>query len=763
MDTQAFLDHLRHHPSYEEQIVHQEHISPREARHGHLIRPLAPILQSALESLGLFPLYEHQAQAVNIILAGKNVIVATPSASGKTLCYNLPVLQTLTEKKGGCALYLFPTKALAQDQLKTLNGLIAAAGTKLSAATFDGDTPSGERSRIRTSAHIVLSNPDMVHFGILPNHSSWTKFLGQLKYVVVDEAHSYRGIFGSHVANVLRRLRRICARYGAQPQFICCSATIANPEVHAQALTQLSFEAITEDGGPFGGREFVLWNPPLIDTARSSRRSASSEATHLMTELISHGIRSLAFARTRKLVELIYMYVRQQLLARAPDLADRVEPYRAGYLAEDRREIERKLFHGHLLGAVATNALELGVDIGELEATILTGYPGSIASTWQQAGRSGRRGERSLSVLIGSDNPLDQYLMRHPEAIFEKGFEHALIAPANPHILKPHLLCAAWEFPLSNYDSRYFGDFSTARIELETEGLLRQRGKRWYPSPSITYPAQEINIRSTSSENYALVDAGTGQLLETIEAATAFFQIHPGAVYLHQGESYLIMELDLLGHMAYARATDGHYYTQTKDITELTVARTADSKRVGVVDVYLGEVEVTTTVMGFKKKRVYTEEVIGEEPLDLPPTSFRTVALWFDLPKGIEGELAQRGMDVAGGLHAAEHAAIAMLPLFALCDRNDIGGVSTLLHPDTGKAQIFIYDAHPGGVGIAEKGFDLVDELWQATLKLISECPCREGCPSCVQSPKCGNNNQPLDKAAARSILQRLADYVPLG
>ncbi|MDY6911799.1 MAG: DEAD/DEAH box helicase [Chloroflexota bacterium] len=756
MDTSPFLDHLRNHLSYQDQIVHQEHISLRKAQTKPLENQLHPAIHTALQSLSLLPLYSHQAASVNAACTGKNIIVSTPSASGKTLCYNLAVLNSLAQQPTDRALYLFPTKALAQDQLRTLDELCTHARLKIKAATFDGDTPQHERAQLRRSARILISNPDMVHLGILPNHRAWTAFLSQLKYIVIDEAHAYRGVFGSHVANVIRRLRRVCARYGAYPQIICCSATIANPKEHAKSLTNLSFEAITEDGAPFGGRDFLFWNPPFIDESKSTRRSASSEATYLLTELISAGTRSIAFARTRKLVELIYIYVRKQLDIQAPELADLIKPYRAGYLAEDRRKIERDLFSGNLMAVVATTALELGINIGSLDATILTGYPGSIASTWQQSGRSGRGQQKALSFLIGSENPLDQYFMRHPEALFEKGYEHALISPSNPHILKPHLLCAAWEFPLSDSDHKYFGDFGAVRAELEKDGLLRMRGKRWYPTPTVSYPAQEINIRSTSTTNYTLIDASTGQMLETIESAMAFFQIHPGAVYLHQGAAYIITELDLVSHMAYTRPTDGQYYTQTKDLTELNINHVIDQKSVGHSTAFLGEVEVTTTVIGFKKKRVYTEEVIGEEPLDLPPQSFRTVGFWFDMPHGIEQGLAKNGLDFAGGLHAAEHAAIAMLPLFALCDRNDIGGVSTPLHPDTGQAQIFIYDAHPGGVGIAEKGFELISELWEKTLKLISECPCEEGCPSCVQSPKCGNNNQPLDKKAAQDILQML-------
>ena len=756
METLTFLEYLKSLPSYQGQIVYQKDIPPREPIYGQLEQPFHPLLQAALETLHLVPLYAHQAAAINAVRSGKNVIVSTPSASGKTLCYNLPVLEAILQERGARALYLFPTKALAQDQLRGLRELISAAGLKIKPATFDGDTPSSERAEIRKAAQIVLSNPDMLHLGILPNHRSWTGFLSQLRYVIIDEAHAYRGIFGSHVANILRRLRRLCAHYGSNPQFICCSATINNPKEHAERLIGLPFEVVDKDGSPFGGKEFILWNPPFIDEAKSARRSAAGEATSLLAELISQGIRTLVFCRTRKLVELVYIYVRDKLLAKDPYLAERIKPYRAGYLAEERREIERDLFEGKLLGAIATNALELGIDIGELDTTILTGYPGSIISTWQQAGRSGRRRRNSLSILIGSENPLDQYFMHHPEALFAKSFEHALIAPSNPYILKPHLLCAAWELPLSEADERFWDDFGEARKELEEEGLLRARAKKWYLTPTILYPAQEINIRSTSAQNFSLVEANTGQLLETIESAVAFFQIHPGAIYLHQGEPYFVTELDLASRVAYALPTKVDYYTQAMDITEIKIIKLNQAKNVGRSRVYLGQVEVTTTVIGFKKKRIFTEEVIGEEPLDLPSQSFPTIAFWFDLPPQAEEKLAQEGLDLAGGLHAAEHAAIAMLPLFALCDRNDIGGVSTPLHPETLKPQIFIYDAHPGGVGIAEKGFELVENLWRETLKLISECPCEEGCPSCVQSPKCGNNNQPLDKKAARRIFELL-------
>jgi len=760
MDTSAFLHYLTAQPTYSGQMAHVEHIHPRHASYAELERPLATRLQNRLNEQGLLPLYTHQAEAINYARQGRNVMVSTSSASGKTLCYNIPVVEALLAERFSRALYLFPTKALAQDQLRALSALFGAgllpAGEL---ATFDGDTAQSARAEIKRCTRIVLTNPDMLHIGILPNHQSWSRLLKHLRYVVIDEAHVYRGVFGSHVAGVLRRLRRLCQHYGSSPQFICCSATIANPDEHAERLLGLPFAVVGRDGSPHGGKDFVFWNPPIIDEPKSARRSANSEATNLFTELVSQHIRTLTFARTRRLTELIYRYSRQRLTEISRALAKRIRVYRAGYLPQERRQIEQELFSGQLLGVVATTALELGIDIGDLGATVLTGYPGSIASTWQQAGRSGRSKDRSLSFLIGLDNPLDQYFMRHPDYFFRKNFENALVNPDNPYILRAHLLCAAWELPLDSGAGRYFGAASDRTIAaLEKQGLLRGRNGRWYPAPSIAYPAQGINIRAASGENFAIVDTATDSLLETIEASVAFFQVHPGAIYLHQGESYLVTELDLANRTAYLAPTTVAYYTQAKDITDLHIIGVLKSKDCGPAKVCLGEVEVTTTVLGFKKKAQTTEEVIGEEPLDLPSYHFPSVALWFDLPSGIADRLAEKQLDFAGGLHAVEHAAIAMLPLFALCDRNDIGGVSTSAHPDTGRAQIFIYDAYPGGVGIAEKGFDLISELWQTTLKTIVECPCQEGCPSCIHSPKCGNNNQPLDKKAARLLLEQLLE-----
>jgi DEAD/DEAH box helicase domain-containing protein len=763
MDTAAFLSYLTAQLTYSGQIVHIEQIPSREVTYAELDKPLEAALEKCLNERSLLPLYNHQVKAVNDVRSGKNLMVSTSSASGKTLCYNIPVLEAILTEPRSCALYLFPTKALAQDQLRSLGKLFYPGLLRLGEfATFDGDTPHLERGKIRKQARLVLTNPDMLHIGILPNHQYWSRLLCQLRYVVIDEVHTYSGIFGSHIAGLMRRLRRVCDHYGSSPQFICCSATIANPGDHIERLTGLPFEVVDIDGSPHGGKDFVFWNPPIIDKTRSVRRSANSEATNLFTELVSGNIRSITFTRTRRLTELIYTYSRRKLAETSAALARKIKPYRAGYLPEDRRQIERELFNGELLGVVATTALELGINIGDLDATVLTGYPGSIASTWQQAGRSGRSENRSLSFLIGMDNPLDQYLMRHPESFFDQKYENALVNPDNIYILRAHLLCAAWELPLSSGDEKIFGDaLSQERVGLAEQGILIERRGRWYLSPSIAYPAQSINIRSTSGENYALIDASTGSLLETIEASVALFQVHPGAIYIHQGESYLVSKLDLASRAAYAMPTDVTYYTLDKELTDLHITKVIGEKDCGQVMVYLGEVEVTTTVVGFKKKAQFTEEVIGEEPLDLPPYHFPTIALWFDLPPDVMAQLVRCQLDLAGGLHGAEHAAIAILPLFALCDRNDIGGVSTPLHPDTGRAQIFIYDAHAGGIGIAERGFDLVEELWRTTLKVISGCPCEDGCPSCIQSPKCGNNNKPLDKKASRMLLEGLLSQLP--
>ncbi|MDY7040094.1 MAG: DEAD/DEAH box helicase [Chloroflexota bacterium] len=757
MTISSFIEHLKTQPFYKGQITHVHHLPARSAQYSELDSPLPERLVGALNESNVERLYSHQAQAINAVRRGENVIASTSTASGKTLIYNLPVLESILADWRARALYIFPTKALAQDQLRALGELTQGALRRIRYATYDGDTPKNDRSRRRKECAIILTNPDMLHLGILPNHTLWSHFFRNLRYVVIDEAHTYRGVFGSQVACVLRRLRRVCRSYGAHPQFILCSATIANPGEHAARLTGLPATVIDEDGSPQGAREFVLWNPPFVDRARTMRRSPNGEAAYLLAEMARRSVRNITFTRARRVAELILIYARRELEKDAADLVECIRSYRAGYLPEERREIERQLFHGELLGVTATNALELGIDVGSLDATVLVGYPGTIASLWQQAGRAGRGVREALSILIGLNGPLDQHFMRHPEDLFGRPHEHALIDPGNAHLLEMQLPCAAHEMPLESRDEELFGPgFEEAMVNLEERGVLEYRHERWFNVGS-RYPAQDFSLRSASGHSVLLVDeARGGQVLEEIESTSALTRVHPGAVYLHQGESYLVRRLDLNRGHAYLRPVEVNYYTQPRELNDVHIVRSLRDRDFPATHAYFGPVRITQQVIGYTRRQQFTEAVLSVEDLDLPPESFDTMALWFDVPRPIAQRVTDERLDFAGGLHAVEHAAIAMLPLFAMCDRMDIGGLSTPVHPDTGRAQVFIYDAFPGGVGIAEKGFELLEQLWRATLQTIEECPCEAGCPSCVQSPKCGNNNEPLDKVAAAVILRAL-------
>ncbi|AQU03241.1 DEAD/DEAH box helicase [Dehalococcoides mccartyi] len=757
METTEFLAYIASLPDYQEQIAHIERLPYRPAEYARTDAPLLPRIDARLRKKRILPLYTHQANAVNLSRQGKNIIVATPAASGKSLCYNLPVLEKLLSDPNARALYLYPAKALAQDQLRSLKSLaVPSLLADEEIAVYDGDTPGNSRADIRLKARIILSNPDMLHVSILPSHQKWGRFLRHLEYVVIDEAHIYRGVFGSHLANIIRRLRRLCRYYGSSPQFILSSATIASPGVHAQSLTGLPFSVVDNDGSPRSEKDFVFWNPPIIDPANGIRHSANSESSFLLSELVSHEIRTLDFTRTKRLTELIYKYSRDRLIAIKPEFADLIKPYRGGYTAEDRRKIEKELFSGRLLGAVSTNALELGIDIGDLGATILTGFPGSISSTFQQAGRSGRRCGHSLSFLLGLDNPLDQYYMNNPEKLFNSGFEGTFINPENPYIYRVHLLCAAWEMPINASETDMFGENLIEELDtLAQERVLNKRRDNYYLSADISYPAGDISIRSASGKDFCLIDAESGQIIETLDFQTAFLQAYPGAVYLHQGESYLVSRFDLNSQIALLEKKKLDYYTVTRDLTEISIIEVLKNKLVGDISVYLGKVDVTLTVTGYRRKAQFTEQVLSEEQLDLPPQTFPTIAVWFKLPSDIVSAMEKTKMDFHGAIHAAEHALIGLLPLFALCDRGDIGGVSTPLHPDTGTPAIFIYDGHPGGVGIAEKGYEVISDLWEAARNVIEKCTCIDGCPSCVQSPKCGNNNKPLDKNGAKAVLER--------
>ncbi len=745
-----------------------EHQPERPARLDPAPATLHPLLSAALEVRGVTDLYRHQTEALAAIGRGEHVIVATGPASGKSLCYTVPVLDAFLDAPGRArALYLSPTKALAQDQLRAFKELTAPLPRRPVIETYDGDTEGSDRAAIRRSADVVLTNPEMLHLGILPNHRQWSRLLRQLKFVVIDEAHAYRGVFGSHFAFVIRRLRRIARLYGSEPQFVMASATLGNPKEHAEALTGLSVTPITEDGAPAGGRDFVLWNPPLIDDARSSRRSSMREGSELFTQAVGSGTKTLAFVRSRQAAELVFRYTRDDLSREGSPFAKRVSSYRAGYVPEERRAIERAFAEGDLMGVVATNAMELGIDVGDLDTAVLIGYPGSLAATFQQAARAGRRGERALAVLVAFDNPLDQYLMRHPDMLFRRGVEFALVSTTNPRILGPQFLCAAYEAPLSGRDADILCDeplLGATLRAMEREGVLLKRaggrtGDQWHASPSVGYPAESIHLRSVAGDQYALMEVDSGRLLETIGEPEAFANAHPGAVYLHRGEEFVVQDLDLISHTAtLAPATRLPYFTQSMDDTDLRVREPRASTTVGPTTASLGAVDISRSVIGYRRRRHDTNETLGVDYVDLPTREFETDAVWWTLPGSIVEEMRGRGLDVAGGLHAVEHAAIGLLPLFALCDRWDIGGLSTPRHPDTGEATIFIYDGHPGGIGIAERGFDVLPDLWEATRQLLVECPCEDGCPSCVQSPKCGNNNEPLDKACATLILDRLLE-----
>ena len=757
MDFGAFLNDLRRRSAYQDQIVHARFLPGRAARFGTLGRALHPDLKTWLDANAIERFYTHQVAAVEAIRRGEHVAVVTSTASGKTLCYNLPVIDALLADPEARALYLFPTKALAQDQVDTLREFGLPA---ISVATYDGDTPQRERRPIRERARLLLSNPDMVHLGILPQHFRWKAFLHRLRFVVIDEMHVYRGVFGSNVANVIRRLRRLCRFHGSNPQFICTSATTANPEEFAARLLGLPVTVIDDDGAPSGPKWFALWNPPLINGERSAaaRKSALGEATGLFADLVGQGVRTIAFTKARKITELIARYAGARLREASPELAGRISPYRAGYLPEDRRRIERRLFDGDLLGVVSTSALELGIDVGGLDAAVLVGFPGTIASMWQRAGRAGRGAEPSLAVLIAQDDALDQYLMRHPDYLFERPCEHAVIDPTNPYILTRHLRCAAAEIALIEPDLQLFGERARDLVgSLVDTGELAPRRGRWHWTGKGRYPAQEVDIRSASGPAFRIV-IPPRRTIGTVESARVFEQAHPGAVYLHQGDAYRVTELDIAGRIVRVSPAAVDYHTQPKTTIDLTIRRPQASRPWGPTTMQFGEVEVTTQVLGFARKQLFSDTVLGIEPLDLPPQSLQTTAFWFEIPEDLERRVREAGLDFAGGIHALEHAAIGVLPLFAMCDRWDIGGVSYPAHPQTGTPVIFIYDGYPGGVGITEKGYALGDALMTATREVIEACPCDSGCPSCIQSPKCGNLNEPLDKRAALMLLEGLLE-----
>ncbi|HEY1285680.1 MAG TPA: DEAD/DEAH box helicase, partial [Solirubrobacterales bacterium] len=680
-----------------------------------------------------------------------NLVITSGTASGKSLAFNLPVLDGIARDPKRRALYLYPTKALAQDQARKLASLRPPGVRE---AIYDGDTPREERPSIRRRNNLVLTNPDMLHVGLLPHHKSWGDFLANLGWVVVDEAHTYRGVFGSHVANVIRRLRRISRAYGAEPRFLLASATIANPVELAEGLVGAPFEPIADDGAPRTGREIAMWNPPLIDRASGTRRSPLSEAAELLVELVSQGVRTICFLKSRRGIELIQRFARDGLEARGKaDLGARIAPYRGGYTPQQRREIEARLAAGELLAVVATDALELGIDIGELDAAICVTFPGTVASLRQMWGRAGRR-RRGLAVYVAGQDALDQFFCRHPDEFIDRPVEAAILDPENEQIAARHLLAAAYELPLSDEDDEIFGASWRDRAErLATAGELRRAGGRLLPRSS-EFVASKIALRSASADSVAVIERDSGEMLGLVEAERAFTTIHPGAVYLHLGRSYEVEQLDIRGRRAIVTRFEGDWYTRPKKETEIYIERVREQRSTAGVELHFGEVSVTEQVIAFQRVSISEQEPIDVVALELPEQHFVTQALWYVLPDPLSGSLPP---DVLlGALHATEHGQIAVLPLIAMCDRWDIGGLSTNVHFQTGRSTIFIYDGHPGGVGITLRGYEQFERLLGDAERLIAECPCESGCPSCVQSPKCGNLNEPLHKEGALELMRTM-------
>jgi DEAD/DEAH box helicase domain-containing protein len=750
------LDSIKKMSSYKNQIVHLEEIQPQEARFGELDLPLSKNIQNCLNNREI-RLYSHQAEAINKARAGKNVVIATPTASGKTLAFNVPVLEALSTDAKATALYLYPTKALTNDQLKVLKQLEKETGIAFHPNVYDGDTPQHLRASIRENSRIILSNPYGLH-QYLPWHYKWRTFLQNLKYIIVDEAHVYRGVFGSNVAMLFRRLMRICNYYNTDPRIILSSATIANPEEHAKKLTGKNFEIISTDGAPRGKKFFAFWNPPYIDDEKTNRRSTHQETRDILTFDIINNLQTLCFTTSRQMAELITRWTREDLRKRSRSLADSVTAYRAGYLPQERRDIENRLKNKNLIGVVSTNALELGIDIGSLDAVIISGYPGTVISTWQQAGRAGRsnsENSESLVTLVAFQNPLDQYFMKHPEDFFGRAHEQAIVDLRNQYISLGHIMCAASELPLTEKDIVYFPHLFHESIKaLEQQNLVRNTPRGWVYSGTAR-PTEIVNLESISDKTVTVTL--NGKILETLALTKAYEEVHEGAVLLHQGETYLSEELNVSDLTAKVRQEDVNYYTETLKDVDVTIRKTYEEKQEGTA-IGLGEL-VTTELYHQYIVKTY-DLVVDRKPLDLPPLSFSTVGTWFIIPEEIQREIENMGLDFAGGLHAVEHAMVAIAPIFAMCDRWDIGGLSTPLHPDTGKPTIFIYDGFEGGIGISEALYAKIGELWEKTLQLVENCECEEGCPSCIYSPKCGNENKPLDKKAANVILRRLLKYV---
>ena len=777
MDAKTFINRLGGRDFFRSQIAHIEDLPARAAKFAHVANGLDPAIEAALKNEGIDELYSHQAQSIDMINAGWSTVIVTGTASGKTLCYNIPIVQKLLDDPLATALMLYPTKALAQDQLKAVGRLgEAVQGVDFLAGTYDGDTPTPLRRKLRNAGNIVLTNPDMLHQGVLPHHARWNRFFANLKYIVIDELHAYRGVFGSHLANVMRRMKRICAHYGSDPQFICCSATIDNPRQHAERICGRELKLVNNDGAPRGPRRFVLWNPPPLETAArgqnnnwragGDRRSGLWEAVHLLTSLVKEGVQTIAFTRTRLAAELIFKNSRDRLRMVSRKLGESVAAYRGGYLPAERREIERKLSDRELLGLASTNALELGIDIGSLDACILVGYPGTIASMWQQAGRAGRGLEESIVFLIAQNAPLDQYLMMHSKYLFAQNPEQAVVDPDNPHIVVGHLRCGAHELPLTPADAEAFGPYAESILGLlEEDKCVKQIDENWYFSSS-DYPSADVNLRNIAGPVYTIQDiTGAERVIGTISEISAMSQLHDHAVYLHAADTYFVQRLDLDQKIAFVERLDLDYYTQSVQSSQIRIDEEDEDAKSDWRDSTLGfgDVTVTTTIPMFKKIKFHSRDSLGFEKLDMPPQTLESVAMWFVPPAEVVKELQAGGMQVAQALIGVANVLVEVASMYVMCDAQDIGAVvdASCLGPDA----LFLYDRYPGGMGYAKRCLDRFEEILGTIRTVINDCACEDGCPSCVGAAipafalgdmDSSVRGQIPDKAAAKLLLTRI-------
>ncbi|UYM03373.1 DEAD/DEAH box helicase [Solicola gregarius] len=768
-DPSALLRHALAGSRREDRLLHVERVPERTPVYAEWPPTVPDDIRAAYRAIGIDQLWAHQVDAIQQILDGHGVVVSTGTASGKSAVYQVPALSALTAGRQGSVLrdrsptvlYVAPTKALAHDQLRGLAELIGEQPSDrrldgVRAAAVDGDNSREERAWARDHANYVVTNPDLLHRTLLPGHARWSRFIAGLRYVVIDECHHYRGVFGSHVAHIVRRLRRLAAHYGAHPVFVLTSATVAEPEALALALTGVPATAITDDTSPRGEAAIALWEPPLLDAGGEHeapvRRSAIAESADVLTDLVVADIRTLAFVRSRRGAEALAMSAQRLLHEVEPTLSRRVTTYRGGYLPEERREIERLLRDGELLGLASTSALELGVDISGLDAVVTVGFPGTRAALFQQFGRAGRGTNASLGVLVARDDPLDAYLVRHPDKLLGAPVEATVLDPSNPHVLGPHLAAAAQELPLTDDDMELFGPGSAEGADaLLAAGWLRRRprGLFWTRRERA---ADLADIRSSGGPAVHVVDGATGRVLGTADSSSAHATVHTGAVYVHRGETYVVDEFDHEDGVAVVHRDEPDYTTTARDVTEIAIVEPELVSSWGRTQLAYGSVDVSQQVVSYLRRRIGSGEVLAEEPLDLPVRTLRTKGVWWMVPDDAV-DPALSAADIPGAAHAAEHASIGLLPLLASCDRWDIGGVSTALHPDTGMLTVFVYDGHPGGAGFASRAYERAAEWLQTTRDAIAGCECADGCPSCVQSPKCGNGNQPLDKAGAVRLL----------